>query len=141
MGNGMTRLAFGAVLAQATGASAAPVPKELKVRSDAARMEGLWQEGVNGSHWLFRGDKLFAGGTATPAINGYTYGLTLKPDVSPPEFNLAGVNGTGSFAGIYKFVGDDLHVAYSSGAVRPTDFTPGGNKILHILKRVGEGKK
>ena len=140
MGNGMTRLAIAALFAFAAGASAAPVPKELRVRPDAVRMEGLWKEGI-GSHWLFKGDKLFAGVTATPDVNGHTYGLTLKPEVSQPEFDLAGVNGTGSFAGIYKFVGDDLHVAYNSGAVRPTDFTPGGNKILHVLKRVGEGKK
>ncbi len=138
--SGSIRWTFAALVAFATGAPAAPVPKELRVRPDAVRMEGLWKEG-QGSHWLFKGDKLFAGGTATPDINGHTYGLTLKPEVSPPEFDLAGVNGGTSYSGIYKFVGDDLHVAYNTGAGRPTDFDAGGNKILHVLKRVGGGKK
>ncbi len=129
------------VLALTVSAQGAPVPKELKVRSDAARMEGLWQEEVSNSYWLFRGDKLFAGTTATPDVNEYAYGLTLKPDVYPPEFDLAEVNSTSRFAGIYKFVGDDLHVAYNAGAARSTDFTPGGNKTLYVLKRVGGGKK
>lgn len=122
-------------------ALAAPVPKEVKRPPDAARMEGLWQDGEGRSYWLFRGDKLFVGTTATPDVNGYTYGLTLKPDVSPPEFDTAEVNGTYHFEGIYKFVGGDLHVAYNTGTVRPTDFTPGGNKHLHIFQRVGAGKK
>lgn len=86
-------------------ALAAPVPKEVKRPPDAARMEGLWQDGEGRSYWLFRGDKLFVGTTATPDVNGYTYGLTLKPDVSPPEFDTAEVNGTYHFEGIYKFVG------------------------------------
>ena len=129
------------LLALTISAQAAPVPKELRVRSDAAQMEGLWQEGAGHSYWLFRGDKLFAGSTAMPDVDGYTYGFTLKPDVSPPEFDLAGVNGGTGYAAIYKFVGDDLHVAYNTGAVRPTDFAPGGNKMLHVLKRPGAGKK
>ncbi len=139
--SGSIRWTFAALVAFATGAPAAPVPKELRVRPDAVRMEGLWKEG-QGSHWLFKGDKLFAGGTATPDMNGHTYGLTLKPEVSPPEFDLAGANEISNFAGIYKFVGEDLHVAYvGAGAARPTDFTPGGNKHIHILKRVDGAKK
>jgi uncharacterized protein (TIGR03067 family) len=136
--SGILRLAFAVLLAFGTCAPAAPVPKELKVRPDAERMQGLWKEGVTNSHWLFKGDKLFAGGTATPDTNGYGYSLTMNADVSPPEFNLGG---TKSFAGIYKFVGDDLHVAYCAGAVRPTDFTPGPNKHIHVLKRISEVKK
>ena len=129
-------LAILAILA--TLATAAPVPKELKQRPDAERMRGLWQADAGSSHWFFKGDKLFAGGNATPDVNGYTYTLNIKAEASPAEFDLGGAS---TFAGIYKFVGDDLHVAYSGGSVRPTDFTPGPNKHIHILKRVSEAKK
>ncbi len=126
-------LAFGA------SAVAAPVPKELKVRSDAERREGLWKVGATDAHWLFRGDKLFAGATATPDTNGHGYRLTVRPDAFPPQFDIGGTN---SYAGIYKFVGDDLHVAYSAeGKARPVDFSPGGSSYIEILKRVPEGKK
>jgi uncharacterized protein (TIGR03067 family) len=138
-GTGIARLAFAALLALAIGAPAAPVPKELKVRSDVERMQGLWKEEAGSSHWHFKGDKLYAGGNATPDAGGYAYSLTVKPEASPPEFDLGGA---GAFAGIYKFVGDDLHVAYvGSGAARPTDFTPVGGKHIHILKRVDGAKK
>jgi len=134
----MNRLALTALLAFGMGASAAPVPKELKVRPDAERMRGLWRVDNGGSYWLFKGDNLFAGGTATPDVHGHTYSLTVKPETSPPGFNLGGAS---TFAGIYKFVGDDLHVAYCGGNTRPTDFTPGPYTHIHILKRVDGVKK
>ena len=133
----MRALSTLAVLSLVAALPAAPVPKELRVRPDAERMSGLWKVDAGTSHWLFRGDKLYAG-TGTTEMNGYTYGFTMKPEASPAEFDLGGAS---QFAGIYKFVGDELHVAYNSGAVRPTDFTPGGNKILHVLKRPDPGKQ
>ena len=134
----MRALSTIALLTLAATLSAAPVPKELKVRSDGERMQGLWKVDADQSHWLFRGDKLFAGGTPTPDINGYSYGFSMKPEASPPEFEFTGnVN----CAGIYKFVGEDLHVAYCAGAVRPTDFNAGPKKYICILKRVSEAKK
>ena len=54
------------VLATAS-AFAAPVPKELKHRPNAQRMQGLWMahnpDGSQAGRWYFTGEILFAGGS------------------------------------------------------------------------------
>ena len=51
----------------AGSASAAPVPKELKHRPNAQRMQGLWMahnpDGSQAGRWYFTGEILFAGGS------------------------------------------------------------------------------
>ncbi len=137
-GNRMNRLALFALLALGAVATAAPVPKELKVPPDVERMRGAWKVDGGGSYWVFKGEQLFAGGTPTPQENGYNYRIALRPGRNGGEFDLTGGS---TFAGIYKFVGDDLIVCYSAGTVRPTDFDQTPNKHIHVLKRLPEGKK
>ena len=124
------------VLLGSVTALAAPVPKELKKKPDAERMQGLWKVDSETSYWLFQGHKLFAGGTDTPDKNGHTYEIAVRTESAPGEFDLTGGS---EFAGICRFVGDDLHVAYSPGKGRPANFTTASNK--HVLKRVPERKK
>jgi len=137
-GNRMNRFALLSLFAFGAVAMSAPVPKELKVQPDVERMRGAWKVDNGGSYWVFQGEKLFAGGTATPQENGYNYAIALRPGRNGGEFDLTGGS---TFAGIYKFVGDDLIVCYAGGTVRPTDFDQGPNRHIHILKRLPEGKK
>ena len=84
--------------------------------------------------------KLYAGGANTTDNKGHEYDITLRPEKDVREFDLA-VAGTIRFAGIYKFVGDDIHIAYLNGQIRPTDYAPGPGKNIPILKRLAEAKK
>ena len=84
-----------ALLILVAALSAAPVPKELKVRPDAERIQGVWivtqgQPGAKGYRWTFEGEKLFAGGTPdTKGIEYTTEPITrpakLKANVRPPH--------------------------------------------------------
>ncbi len=130
------------ILALAVGSSAmaAPVPKELKNQNDAGRIQGLWKLEIGGGgYWKISGDKMAAGGNATPEeANGYQYSFALRTAPTPGEFDLGG---GATFVGIYRFVGDDLEVAYNSGPNRPKNFStiPGNN--VHKMKRIPEGDK
>ena len=131
-----------ALLILVAALSAAPVPKELKVRPDAERIQGVWivtqgQPGAKGYRWTFEGEKLFAGGT--PDTKGIEYTYTLRSGSPLTEFDILR-DGRISHYGVYKFVGDELHLAYHSNE-RPTDFTEGGGRHLHILRRFAEVKK
>lgn len=130
------------ILALAVGGSAfaAPVPKELKNQNDAGRIQGLWEVKIGGgAYWKISGDKMVAGSSTTlDEENGYHYSFALRTAPSPGEFDLGGGL---ACVGIYRFVGDDLEVAYNHGPNRPKDFltTPGNN--VHVMKRVPEAKK
>ena len=105
---------FVVVLLGSVTALAAPVPKELKKPSDAERLQGVWvvtvgEPGAKGYRWTFEGEKLFAGGNAD--TKGLEYGLALRLNNSVREFDISR-DGRISHVGIYKFVGDELHVAY-----------------------------
>ena len=79
----------------------------------------------------------FAGGTASD--KGIEYRFAIRPAEAPHEMDLRR-DGHLSHIGLYKFVGDELHVSYH-GHTRPTKFTDAGGAHLHILKRLGEEKK
>ncbi len=129
------------LLALTVSAEAAPVPKELKRRSDRERMQGVWADEDVGTRWYIVGEKLFAGGADTAKKKGVEFGLALRPDSPLGDFDLSQFGNT-CCVGIYKFVGDDLHVAYHGGGQpRPANFEPGDGKSLFILKRVPEAKK
>ncbi len=123
---------------------AAPVPKELKHRPDSQRMQGVWMshnpDGSPMGRWYFTGEKLFAGGSNTTDQKGYEYAITLRPGSEQAEFDLA-TAGSMAFLGIYKFAGEELHVAYRSGADRAKSFETGSGGHHHILRRLPEGKK
>ncbi len=138
----MRALSTIALMTLVTALSAAPVPKELKAPADGERIQGMWivtqgQPGAKGYRWTFEGEKLFAGGTADAKGLEYTYGLRSGPLLT--EFDILR-DGRISHLGVYKFVGDELHLAYHSNE-RPTDFTEGGGRHLHILRRFAEVKK
>ncbi len=128
----------------ASSALAAPVPKELKHRPDAQRMQGLWiahnPDGSQAGRWYFTDEKLFAGGSDTTDNKGHEYAITLRAGAEFTEIDIANSGGL-AFTGVYKFVGEELHVAYRSGADRAKAFNAGGGANVHILKRLPEGKK
>jgi len=118
---------------------AAPVPKELKQKPDSERILGVWIVENGGTRWYFVGDKLFAGGTNTTDNKGIEYGIALRTNGAMREMDLS-ERGKVSHSYIFKFVDDDIHIAYYSGDRRPTDFAEAGiNK--DVLKRVSEAKK
>lgn len=121
---------------------AAPVPKELKAPADGERMRGVWlvvvgEPGAKGYRWTFEGEKLFAGGTAD--TKGLEYGFVIRPGESPCELDISR-SGQPAYRGIYKFVGDELHVAYHSNA-RPADYSATGGCHVHVMRRLGEANK
>lgn len=138
----MRSFALACVLALLPGLRAAPVPKELKTKSDAERLQGVWlvtvgEPGAKGYRWTFEGEKLFAGGNAD--TKGLEYGLALRINNSVREFDISR-DGRISHVGIYKFVGDELHVAYHNHE-RPTVFsTAAGKNHIHVMKPLLESK-
>ena len=121
----------------AVSVSAAPVPKELKQNTDAERIQGLWVVENNVTRWYFAGEKLFAGGSNTTDNKGQEYGFVLRTDGVIHEMDLS-MQGILSHSCIYKFVDDDIHIAYLASDKRPADFEHG---TRHVLKRVREEKK
>ena len=121
----------------AASVSAAPVPKELKHKSDAERIQGVWAVEGGGTRWYFAGEKLFAGGTNTTDHKGMEYGIVLGTDEAIREIDLSRA-GEITHRGIFKFVDGDIHVAYLAGDQRPADFE---HEIRHVLKRIPEEKK
>lgn len=121
----------------AASLSAAPVPKELKRKSDTERIQGVWCVEGAGTRWYFTGEKLFAGGTNTTDAKGQEYGIALRAKGPLLEMDLSNPGGI-THRGIYKFVDDDIHIAYLAGDERPADFEHG---TRHVLKRTAEGSK
>ena len=139
------------VLLGSVTALAAPVPKELKKKPDAERILGVWaydSSDLNGAkgaggRWYFNGDKLYSGGSNTTDARGSEYGVSLRSDQSPTHLDIS-MNNAPLCVGIYKFVGDDLHLAYvssSSKAERPKNFDSADGKTVMSFKRVPEPKK
>lgn len=138
------------ILLGCVAAFAAPVPKESKQKPDAERIQGVWDFEFydiggakrTGTRWFFDKDKMYSGGVNTTDNKGTEYGIVLRPVTSPAQmdYRQEGVQGL-ACCGIYKFVGDDLHIAYYSGAERPKDFSSAAGKHVIILKRVPEPKK
>ena len=133
-------------LAVVDTALATPVPKELK-KSDAELLRGVWifadydnggRRGV-GSRWYFEADKLYTNGQNTTDFKGTKYEFVLRPEKIPAEIDFAS-GPDAVWSGIYKFVGDELYVAYSSGAIRPKDFASAPGRDVTILRRAPEAK-
>jgi uncharacterized protein (TIGR03067 family) len=136
-----TVLLFGSLVAVA---SAAPIPKELRLKSDAERLLGVWDMPVseingkerNKAHWTFENGKMFSvlygnesGG------RGSEWVIKIDPEKTPKEIDIT------SYKGIYTFDGDRLKIAYTIGADRPTDFKPAEGKYYCELTYVGEAPK
>ena len=138
----MRTLALLALAVAAGPAPAAPVPKELRASPDPVRIQGVWvvvvgESSSKGYRWTFDGEKLFAGGTASD--KGIEYRFAIRPAEAPHGMDLRR-DGHLTHIGLYKFVGDELHVCYHSHT-RPTEFAATGGAHLHILKRLDEEKK
>lgn len=134
----MRTLASAAILILCADLAAAPVPKELKRRPDAERMQGVWiiQPQLR---WYFNGDKLYSGGTNTTDNLGTEYGIVLRPELIPAQMDIA-QNGRTICTGIYKFEGESLHITYVHIGQRPTDFAPAPGRSIHVLIRSPEAK-
>jgi uncharacterized protein (TIGR03067 family) len=59
--------------------------------------------------------------------------MRINPDATPRQIEWQ--NNAGKNLGIYQLDGDTLRIAFRNNH-RPTDFTPGANKIVYVLKRV-----
>ncbi len=134
------------MLALGVSAGAAPVPKELK-RPDIERFQGDWtcenfdRGGRNniGLRFAFKGDTtriVRRGATDEDEIERFV----LRPEKRPAEIDFLTPR-VDNCSGIYKFVGDELHIAFYDAALRPTDFASVPDKYVLVLKRVPEGKK
>ena len=147
----MTMRAFAVLLWIASPALAAPVPKEVKRPSDAIRIQGLWAydtydagNGARGTsgRWYFEKEKMYSGGQNTTDKKGTAYGIVLRIDTTPSQMDITTDNGPLICNGIYKFDGDELHIAYvGNGVERPKDFASANGKTIIAFKRVPEEKK
>ena len=128
----MTRiLALSVLLTLSAEVPAAPVPKELKQKSNVERMQGVWMaDGTAPLRWYFDGETLYVGGTNTTDNKGMDYALTSRSG----ELDFGGGNRF-QYYGIFKFEGDALRLAYHGGE-RPKDFTPRPGEFHHVLKRL-----
>lgn len=132
-------------------ALAAPVPKEVKRPSDAIRIQGLWMydnydagNGARGTggRWYFEKEKMYSGGQNITDKKGTPYGIVLRIEASPSQMDITADNGPVICNGIYKFDGEDLHIAYvGNGVERPKDYAPANGKTIIVFKRVSEDKK
>ncbi len=140
-----------AMLAMATAyAGAAPVPKELKKATDAERIQGVWSfvgydnggPQNTGARWFFDKNKLYVGGLNTVDNKGspFDFVLRAKPEASQTEIDFD-CEPRNRWRGIYKFVGEELHVAYVMDADRPKDFSSAHGKFIMVMKRVPKPKK
>ena len=128
-------------------AEAAPVPKELK-HSDSECFQGLWAfetydrggRQIFGGRWIFDGDKMFANGRNTTDQKGTEFRFELRKNRSPAEIDIY-FGETLRCSGIYEFSGGDLHIAYSEGSKRPSDYSSAVGKDVFLIHRVPEAKK
>lgn len=135
---------FALILLLAAPALAAPVPKELKHRSDAERYVGTWETVISESggqpyskaRWTFD-EKLMMtsnplpGGVGGPSI----WIIKIDPKQTPNTIDI------GSYPGIYEIDGDDIKIAYTTGGPRPTEVKSGNSVYYTVLRRVPESKK
>ncbi len=129
-------------------AVAAPVPKELKRQTDMERIQGVWAfAGYDnggpqntGARWLFDKSDLHIGGLNTTDNRGTRFEFVLRAmsEGSQIDFDCGPRN---TWRGIYKFAGEELHIAYVMDADRPKDFSSIHGKFIMLMKRVPEGKK
>ena len=115
---------FALILLFAVPALAAPVPKELKYRSDAACYVGTWDTVVSESNgkpyskarWTFD-DKLKMTSNPLPGGVGGTsiWIIKIDPKQTPKTIDI------GSYPGIYEIDGDDIKIAYTLGGPRPPE--------------------
>ncbi len=134
----MRHLALAAVLILSADLAAAPVPKELKRRPDAERLQGVWIIPPS-LRWYFKGDKLYSGGLNTTDNLGTEYGIVLRPELAPTQMDIT-QNGRIICTGIYKFDGEALHITYVHSGERPADFAPAPGRSIHVLIRSPEAK-
>ena len=135
---------FALILLFAAPTLAAPVPKELKYRSDAACYVGTWDTVVSESNgkpyskarWTFD-DKLKMTSNPLPGGVGGTsiWIIKIDPKQTPKTIDI------GSYPGIYEIDGDDIKIAYTLGGPRPTEVKSGNGVYYSVLRRVPESKK
>lgn len=90
---------------------------------------------VEDMEWVFENDQLRQKGD-TSALR---YTLYAGSDPKQIDFYEEGVDNIIALAGIYRFRGDRLEIAYGEGpAYRPKDFAPGRDKTVVVLERIGQ---
>ena len=145
----MRTLAFTLILLFGAGASAAPVPKELKQRPDAERILGLWiydsidtgnGQAASAGRWIFKPNKLYAGGTNTTDNQGVEYGIILRSELAPTQLDIT-QGGRVICTGICKFEGEELHISYVHNGERPKDYASAPGRTVLKLKRGPEAAK
>lgn len=110
----------------------APVPKALapKHPPDPERLLGAWRIVEENGRPV---DKAvvwtFTAGRMHSSSGNSDWVIRLDPDASPKHIDIT------KYPGVYEFDGDRLKIAYTTGAGRPADFTPGNGVTVHLLER------
>lgn len=124
-------------------ALAAPVPKEVKARPDAACFVGTWDIKTE-SNGMPCGKGLWAFDEALKMISNPHPGeaggssewiVKIDPTKSPREIDI------GTCPGIYEFVADEIRIAYKTEGSRPTKMNSANGQYFTVLRLVPEAKK
>ena len=133
--------AFALTLLLGANLAAAPVPKELKRRPDAVRIQGIWMfDPPTSTRWYFNGDKLYSYEKENSDNLGTEYGILLSPEHSPGRLDIT-EKGRVICTGIYKFDGDSLTLCYVSQGERPVDFQDTPTRTIRRFHRDPDSKK
>lgn len=125
-------------------AVAAPVPKALKKqRPDAEVFVGAWEtvvkeldgQPIPKTVWTFDADLTMWSKSPGEEGKGGKWPVKIDPDATPKRIDID------TYLGIYEFDGDDIRLAYTLNADRPTTFDRKPGVYNVVLRRVTtEGK-
>lgn len=111
-------------------ALAAPVPKELKKKSDVDLIVGTWKPAQGRTEWFeFTADGgMKAWNTGGSAANGAPYTWSLDPTATPKRMTWYSAGQTKpSWECVYELDGDTLRISYVSAGNKLPDQVNQGN--------------
>lgn len=101
-------------------APAAPVPKAVKKKDDAALVVGTWKPANNGTCWYqFNADGTMQTWHGLSKGSPLDWTWTLDPDTTPKRMKLTRAVGSGVYDCLYELDGDTLKIAFIVGAIEP----------------------
>jgi len=132
------------ILLASLPALAAPVPKEVKNKTDAERFVGTWETVVSEASekpyskalWtLDESLKMVSNPLPGNAGGRSEWVINIDPKAVPKTIDI------GSYQGVYEFDGPDIRIAYNIGGSRPASAVSKGSQYFCLLRRVPEKKQ
>lgn len=117
-------------------APAAPVPKELKKKDDAAAIVGTWKPANTGTcHFKFNDDGTMRTWHSPNIGSPIDWTYTLDSTTTPKKVKLTTADGKQNYDCIYELDGDSLKFAFVLGAKDPKKVEAGPGLQLYEQTR------